>query len=206
MTRANPAAVVLAGGLGTRMRSATPKHFHPLLGPADGRLGRRSRTIGRRRPDRRRHLARRREQVRRDRRRRAGRASRDRRRTCLGTRCAERRRRRPARALGRHADVEPGAPRELCSKRIAARVRRPRCSHSVRPTPASTGASSATEDGTVQAIVEAGDATPEELAVDEVNSSIYVFAADRMWPALEQLDAREPPGRAVPHRRRSESG
>src|SRR5437899_9959868 len=26
------AAVVLAGGLGTRMRSATPKHFHPLLG------------------------------------------------------------------------------------------------------------------------------------------------------------------------------
>jgi len=26
------AAVVMAGGLGTRMRSATPKHFHPLLG------------------------------------------------------------------------------------------------------------------------------------------------------------------------------
>jgi len=26
------AAVVLAGGLGTRMRSATAKHFHPILG------------------------------------------------------------------------------------------------------------------------------------------------------------------------------
>src|SRR5215210_1490654 len=26
------AAVVMAAGLGTRMRSATPKHFHPLLG------------------------------------------------------------------------------------------------------------------------------------------------------------------------------
>src|SRR6478609_3889696 len=26
------AAVVMAGGLGTRMRSATPKHLHPLLG------------------------------------------------------------------------------------------------------------------------------------------------------------------------------
>jgi bifunctional UDP-N-acetylglucosamine pyrophosphorylase/glucosamine-1-phosphate N-acetyltransferase len=26
------AAVIMAGGLGTRMRSATPKHFHPLLG------------------------------------------------------------------------------------------------------------------------------------------------------------------------------
>ena len=28
----NPAAVVLAGGLGTRMKSQTPKHFHRLLG------------------------------------------------------------------------------------------------------------------------------------------------------------------------------
>src|SRR5262245_41922498 len=27
-----PAAVVLAGGLGTRMKSDTPKHFHRLLG------------------------------------------------------------------------------------------------------------------------------------------------------------------------------
>src|SRR6478672_9678716 len=26
------AAVVMAGGLGTRMKSATPKHLHPLLG------------------------------------------------------------------------------------------------------------------------------------------------------------------------------
>jgi bifunctional UDP-N-acetylglucosamine pyrophosphorylase / glucosamine-1-phosphate N-acetyltransferase len=43
-------------------------------------------------------------------------------------------------------------------------------------------------DGAVQAIVEAGDASPDELSVGEVNSSIYVFAADRVWPALEQLD------------------
>ena len=43
-------------------------------------------------------------------------------------------------------------------------------------------------DGSVRAIVEAGDASPEELAVDEVNSSIYVFDANRMWPALRQLD------------------
>src|SRR3982750_2230803 len=28
----NLAAVVMAGGLGTRMKSATPKHVHPLLG------------------------------------------------------------------------------------------------------------------------------------------------------------------------------
>ena len=49
-------------------------------------------------------------------------------------------------------------------------------------------------DGSVQAIVEAGDASPDELAVDEVNSSIYVFAADRVWPALDQLDTANEQG------------
>jgi bifunctional UDP-N-acetylglucosamine pyrophosphorylase/glucosamine-1-phosphate N-acetyltransferase len=42
-------------------------------------------------------------------------------------------------------------------------------------------------DGGLEAIVEAGDATEEELALREVNSSIYVFAADKLWPALERL-------------------
>ena len=32
MTDSTLAAVVMAGGLGTRMRSATPKHLHPVLG------------------------------------------------------------------------------------------------------------------------------------------------------------------------------
>ena len=32
MTDTSFAAVVMAGGLGTRMRSATPKHLHPILG------------------------------------------------------------------------------------------------------------------------------------------------------------------------------
>ncbi len=49
-------------------------------------------------------------------------------------------------------------------------------------------------DGSVQAIVEAGDASPDELAVDEVNSSIYVFAADRVWPALDRLDTANEQG------------
>jgi bifunctional UDP-N-acetylglucosamine pyrophosphorylase/glucosamine-1-phosphate N-acetyltransferase len=44
------------------------------------------------------------------------------------------------------------------------------------------------ENGRVSAIVEAGDASPEELAVREVNSSIYVFAAEKLWPALERLE------------------
>src|SRR5688572_12591856 len=32
MTETKLAAVVMAGGLGTRMRSAVPKHLHPVLG------------------------------------------------------------------------------------------------------------------------------------------------------------------------------
>jgi bifunctional UDP-N-acetylglucosamine pyrophosphorylase/glucosamine-1-phosphate N-acetyltransferase len=42
--------------------------------------------------------------------------------------------------------------------------------------------------GGLRAIVEAVDATPEELEVDEVNSSIYVFEAAKLWPALERLE------------------
>jgi bifunctional UDP-N-acetylglucosamine pyrophosphorylase/glucosamine-1-phosphate N-acetyltransferase len=43
-------------------------------------------------------------------------------------------------------------------------------------------------DGTLQRIVEAADATPEELTIDEVNSSIYVFEAGVLWPALSRLE------------------
>jgi bifunctional UDP-N-acetylglucosamine pyrophosphorylase/glucosamine-1-phosphate N-acetyltransferase len=42
-------------------------------------------------------------------------------------------------------------------------------------------------DGGLQAIVEARDASPEELELREVNSSIYVFDAAKLWPALERL-------------------
>ncbi|MDQ4019896.1 MAG: bifunctional UDP-N-acetylglucosamine diphosphorylase/glucosamine-1-phosphate N-acetyltransferase GlmU [Actinomycetota bacterium] len=43
--------------------------------------------------------------------------------------------------------------------------------------------------GAVQRIVEERDATPEELAIRELNASFYVFrAADLLW-ALERLDA-----------------
>jgi bifunctional UDP-N-acetylglucosamine pyrophosphorylase/glucosamine-1-phosphate N-acetyltransferase len=42
-------------------------------------------------------------------------------------------------------------------------------------------------EGSVQGIVEAVDATPEQLAVRECNSSIYVFRGDALWPALEGL-------------------
>jgi bifunctional UDP-N-acetylglucosamine pyrophosphorylase/glucosamine-1-phosphate N-acetyltransferase len=48
--------------------------------------------------------------------------------------------------------------------------------------------------GRVRAIVEAADASPDELAIDEANSSIYVVRADRLWPALERLEPKNAQG------------
>ncbi|HKX48453.1 MAG TPA: bifunctional UDP-N-acetylglucosamine diphosphorylase/glucosamine-1-phosphate N-acetyltransferase GlmU [Gaiellaceae bacterium] len=41
--------------------------------------------------------------------------------------------------------------------------------------------------GGLEAIVEYRDATDAQRAVREVNSSIYVFRADRLWPVLDRL-------------------
>jgi bifunctional UDP-N-acetylglucosamine pyrophosphorylase/glucosamine-1-phosphate N-acetyltransferase len=43
------------------------------------------------------------------------------------------------------------------------------------------------ENGDVRAIVEEKDATPEQRAVRELNSSIYVFEADALWDALAHV-------------------
>ncbi len=48
--------------------------------------------------------------------------------------------------------------------------------------------------GSLVAIVEARDATPEQLALREVNSSIYVFRAERLWPTLERLEPHNAQG------------
>jgi len=42
-------------------------------------------------------------------------------------------------------------------------------------------------DGDLEAIVEAGDASPTQLEIREANSSIYVFRADLLWPAVARL-------------------
>jgi bifunctional UDP-N-acetylglucosamine pyrophosphorylase/glucosamine-1-phosphate N-acetyltransferase len=49
-------------------------------------------------------------------------------------------------------------------------------------------------DGRLAKIVEAGDASPEELELREVNSGIYAFRAEKLWPALERLDAHNAQG------------
>jgi bifunctional UDP-N-acetylglucosamine pyrophosphorylase / glucosamine-1-phosphate N-acetyltransferase len=48
--------------------------------------------------------------------------------------------------------------------------------------------------GAVKAIVEEKDATPEQREIHELNSSIYVFSAGALWPALERLDAANAQG------------
>lgn len=42
-------------------------------------------------------------------------------------------------------------------------------------------------DGRIQAVVEVAQATPEQLAVREVNTSIYCFAAEWLWDALHRI-------------------
>ena len=49
-------------------------------------------------------------------------------------------------------------------------------------------------DGSLERIVEERDATPEQLAIAELNSSIYVFDSAALWAALEQLDTSNAQG------------
>jgi bifunctional UDP-N-acetylglucosamine pyrophosphorylase/glucosamine-1-phosphate N-acetyltransferase len=50
------------------------------------------------------------------------------------------------------------------------------------------------QDGSVREIVEASDASGEQLEIREVNSAIYVFDSARLWPALDKLDTRNTQG------------
>jgi bifunctional UDP-N-acetylglucosamine pyrophosphorylase/glucosamine-1-phosphate N-acetyltransferase len=50
------------------------------------------------------------------------------------------------------------------------------------------------EGGNLRAIVEEGDASPDELAVRELNTSIYVFSSDALWPALASLESSNAQG------------
>ena len=49
-------------------------------------------------------------------------------------------------------------------------------------------------DGSLEAIVEARDASEEQLRIGEVNSSIYVFDAAKLWPALDRLEPQNAQG------------
>ena len=193
MTARNPAAVVLAGGLGTRMHSATPKHFHPLLGRrmVDW-VVEAARAVGAdplvvvTSPE--------------------GAGAFDGIEVAVQ---AEARGTGDALAAAREAlaGVEgallvligdaPTLSPELLRDLLETHRREEAAATilSFRPAdPREYGRVIRDENGAVREIVEAGDATPDQLAVDEVNSAIYVFAADRVWPALAQLDSANEQG------------
>jgi bifunctional UDP-N-acetylglucosamine pyrophosphorylase / glucosamine-1-phosphate N-acetyltransferase len=189
----NPAAVVLAGGLGTRMKSPVPKHFHRLLGRrmVDW-VVEAARAVGAdplvvvTSPQ--------------------GAAELD------GLTVAvqpEARGTGDAVAAAREAldgvtgdlfvlsgDAPTISPQVLRSLLETHRNEDAAVTIlSFRPAdPREYGRIIRSDDGSVRAIVEAGDASSEELAVDEVNSSIYVFDAERVWPALDQIDTSNEQG------------
>ncbi len=193
-------AVVMAAGLGTRMRSDVPKHLHPILGRrmVDWVLES-ARELGVRAARGRRGACNR-GCVRRSSRRSPGRAAWYRRCRALRARGTRRRGGGHPRAVGRHPTSH--GRRSARPRRNAPKQRRRRrpCSRSSRTTQSSTGASCATTTDGLAAIVEYRDATDEQRAVREVNSSIYVFRADRLWPVLDRLDAAQRAGRALPDR------
>jgi bifunctional UDP-N-acetylglucosamine pyrophosphorylase/glucosamine-1-phosphate N-acetyltransferase len=62
------------------------------------------------------------------------------------------------------------------------------------PDPRSYGRIVRGADRGLERIVEAGDATSHELSLTEVNSGIYVFDLEKLWPVLEQLEPHNAQG------------
>jgi bifunctional UDP-N-acetylglucosamine pyrophosphorylase/glucosamine-1-phosphate N-acetyltransferase len=180
------AAVVMAAGLGTRMKSATPKHLHPLLGRrlVDWVVGA-ARGVG---PD---PLVvvvapsavdafpgetvAVQEQP-------------------LGTGDSL----RAARAWVGDAQqllVVSGDHPRLSSSLLQRLVDEHRASGAaatvlsfVPPDPLAYGRIVRGDDGRLRQIVEHTDADEAQRAIGEVNSSIYVFETDKLWPALERIE------------------
>ena len=187
------AAVVLAGGLGTRMKSALPKHLHPLLGRRmvdwviraahDAGVGR---VVVVASPDTAAlfdgvEVA---VQL-----------------TPLGTGDAVRSARAALDGVQGDVVVLNGDVPALTPELVRALVEAHRAAGA-----AGTVLSFEPSDlraygrivrdarGGLARIVEAGDASPEELALGEVNSGIYVFQAEKLWPLLERLEPHNSQG------------
>jgi bifunctional UDP-N-acetylglucosamine pyrophosphorylase / glucosamine-1-phosphate N-acetyltransferase len=187
------AAVVMAGGLGTRMKSATPKHLHPLLGRrlVDWVIGAAqeagaNRVVVVASPDT------------------AGlfdglevavQAA------PLGTGDAVR---SAAAALaGVEGDVLVlnGDVPALTAELLRALVETHRAAGAAGtvlafepPDVRAYGRIVRDDRGGLARIVEAADASPAELALREVNSGIYVFRAEKLWPLLERLEPHNAQG------------
>ena len=179
------AAVVMAGGRGTRMRSATPKHLHPILGrrmvdwvvEAARPLGAEPLVVVAS-PDTANLFAG------------LAVAVQDR---PLGTGDAVR---SAQAALAGAAEVlilsgdTPLLTTELLTALLETHRSRTAGATVLSFVPADIrryGRIVRGAGGDLESIVEAADASPEQLAIDEANSSIYVFQAELLWPALDRL-------------------
>jgi bifunctional UDP-N-acetylglucosamine pyrophosphorylase/glucosamine-1-phosphate N-acetyltransferase len=186
-------ALVMAAGLGTRMKSATPKHLHPLLGRrlVDW-VVRAARDAGVERivvvtsPD-------------------AADAFPDEevavQREPLGTGDAVRAARAALRDAGGDVLVLNGDVPALRGETVAALLETHRRENaagtvlSFEPQDVrSYGRIVRDADGRLARIVEAKDASPEELDLREVNSGIYAFAAEKLWPLLDRLEPKNAQG------------
>ena len=189
----NLAAVVMAGGLGTRMKSAVPKHLHPLLGKRvvdwvldTARESGADRVVVVASPD-----------------------TRD---AYDGVEVAVQE--QPHGTGDAVASAQPAlenfdgdvlvldAAAPLLSPELLREfVEQHRAGGadvtilSIEPEqPLPYGRIIRADDGSVTEIVEERDATPEQKAVRELNSSIYLFDAEALRDALGKLDARNAQG------------
>ena len=187
------AAVVLAGGLGTRMKSALPKHLHPLLGRRmvdwviraahDAGVGR---VVVVASPDTAAlfdgvEVA---VQL-----------------TPLGTGDAVRSARAALDGVQGDVVVLNGDVPALTPELVRALVEAHRVAGAAGtvlsfepPDLRAYGRIVRDARGGLARIVEAGDASPEELALGEANSGIYVFRAETLWPLLERLEPHNSQG------------
>jgi bifunctional UDP-N-acetylglucosamine pyrophosphorylase / glucosamine-1-phosphate N-acetyltransferase len=180
------AAVIMAAGLGTRMKSATPKHLHPLLGrrlvdwvvaaveplaadplvlvvapdAVDAFDG--ANVAVQEQP--------------------------------LGTGDSLRAAREKV-ASARQLLVVSGDHPRLSSDLLRQLVEEHRRSGATAtvlsfepPDPLAYGRIVRGDDGRLKQIVENADADETQRALREVNSSIYVFEADKLWPALDRIE------------------
>jgi bifunctional UDP-N-acetylglucosamine pyrophosphorylase/glucosamine-1-phosphate N-acetyltransferase len=187
------AAVVLAAGLGTRMRSETPKHLHPLLGrrladwviEAVRELGPDPLVVVTS-PDTRDAFENAEVAVQHEPR---------------GTGDAAAAARRSLEGFDGDVLVVTGDAAAITGELLARLVDTHRSEGAVATVlsfePDEAGAYGRIvrdDDGALRAFVEAADASADELALREVNSSIYVFDAAKLWPALEGLSPQNAQG------------
>jgi bifunctional UDP-N-acetylglucosamine pyrophosphorylase / glucosamine-1-phosphate N-acetyltransferase len=186
LTSGDLAAVVMAAGLGTRMKSALPKHLHPLLGrrlvdwvveavrplgpdplvvvlspEAAGELHGVSVAVQERPLGTGDSL-------------RSARASVGAARTILVV-------------SGDHPRISSGLLQQLVDEHRSTGATATVLSFEP-PDSRAYGRIIRNASGRLEAIVENADATDEQRAVREVNSSIYVFEADKLWPVLDRIE------------------